>query len=71
MTQQEKLKVLKELRNQADAARADADRNLADLTKQIAFQQTLINYAIAVKAFSVSMIKSLDNDIAAVTEGKL
>lgn len=71
MTKEEKLTVLNALISSAEEAKKHTVDSITALTKEIAFQQRLIERSRAFLDFSNNQLSGLVSDIDAVNQGKL
>ena len=71
MTKEEKLLILNTLVTSGKEAKDEAEKTVAEVSQEIAFQQRLIEHANATVDFAANQLSSLQADIAAVNAGKL
>lgn len=71
MTKEEKLLVLNTLATDINSAKEAAERTVASVSKEIAFQQRLIEHANDTVSFTSAQLNSIQSDISAVNAGKL
>lgn len=71
MTKEEKLSILNTLATDIGRAKDEAEKTVAAVSKEIAFQQRLIEHASDTVSFTSAQLNSIQSDIEAVNAGKL